>query len=274
MQSGSLSKSISSIALPLVILGCVGAIATLQVPQLHQLKTKSSTASVESLQREIDLQKTQLAVLKQLPTFGYDNLVGNIAFLSFLQYFGDAEARQKTDYQLSPEFFEVTLNRDPYFIPAYTFASTSSALYAGLPERSVALMQNGLTSLKPNVPPFSYYAWRQLGIDQLLFIGDTKGAIQSLTTAADWAEMSGQANSDVTVTLSRQTVAFLAKNPDSKTARVATWLMVLSNAPDEPTQKIVVQRLAELGVNMVKDEKGMYSIQPNRPANQSNRPAQ
>ena len=221
------------------------------MPQLQRLKTQSQTATVESIRRNVEQEQVQLTLLKEMPAFGFDNLLADWTFLNFLQYFGDAPARAKTDFTLSPDYFEVILGRDPYFLNAYTFLSTSSALYAGLPERSVAIARKGLSSLKPNVPPESYYAWRQLGIDELLFLGDAQAARKSFETAASWAKQSSVPGSDRVAALSEQTAAFLANNPNSKTAQVAAWAMVLTNASDQRTHDTAILKIEALGGKVI-----------------------
>jgi hypothetical protein len=240
---------------------CVGAIAGLQLPQLQRLQPKSQIPSIEQIRQEIEAETTRLNLLKQIPTLGFNNLVADWTFLSFLQYFGDTPARQKSDYRLSPKYFEVILKQDPYFLEAYPYLSTSASLYAGVPEQSTALIQQSLSSLKPNVPPQSYYAWRQLGIDQLLFLGDPSAARSSFETAAAWARSSSVPGSEVTAQLSEQTATFLAQNPNSKRAQIAAWVMVLTSAPDENTQKIAVRRIELLGGKVVRNPDGSFSIQ-------------
>jgi len=248
------------VPIALILLG-VGAIALLQFPQIQPLANRSQTASAEKIQQETEVERARLNLLKNLPGFGFNNLIADWTFLSFLQYFGDEPARAKTDYSLSPEYFEVILGRDPDFLDTYIFASTSISLYAGMPEKSVALMQQGLQSLKPNVPPGSYYAWRQLGIDQLLFLGDAQGARQSFETAANWARLSSLPGSASIAEGSQQTADFLARNPSSKTAQIAAWTMILSSAPDDRTQKTAISRIEALGSKVVKMPDGTYSIQ-------------
>jgi hypothetical protein len=241
---------------------CIAAICCLQFPQLQRLKTQSQAATPAELQRTTATEQARLKLLKTTPAFGFDNLLADWTFLNFLQYFGDESARTKTDYSLSPDYFEIILDRDPYFIKAYTFLSTSSALYAALPERSVAIARHNLTALKPNVPPGSYYAWRQLAIDELLFLGDAQAARQSFETAASWAEQAATPEGDRVASLSRQTAAFLANNPNSKTAQVAAWAMVLTNAPDPRTRNIAVQRIEALGSKIIPNPNGTFGIQP------------
>lgn len=246
----------------LVILAGVAAIGWLQIPQLHRLQAESEEASVEEIRQTTEAEKVRLALLQKAPTFGFDNLIADWTFLNFLQYFGDEAARKKTDYTLSPDFFEVILKRDPYFIQAYTFLSTSTSIYAGLPERSTALMKVGLQSLKPNIPPDSYFAWRQLGIDQLLFTGDVPAARQSFLTAAQWAAQSPLPGSQNAASLSLQTANLLANNPNSKMAQVAAWVMVLSSAPDERTRQTAVQRIEGLGGKIIENPDGTFGVEP------------
>lgn len=254
------SSRLQPLMILLVILLCGAVIAGLQIPQLQQLQSKSQTASIETIRRDLEAEKLRLTLLQKLPTLGFDNLIADWTFLSFLQYFGDQPARQKTDYSLSPEFFEVVLRRDPYFMQAYTFLSTSSSLYAGLPERSTQLMQSSLKSLKPNVPPNSYTVWRQLGIDQLLFLGDAPAARNSFQTAAEWAAQSSDPDSQASAQISQRTADFLADNPDSTAAQITAWVMVLGNAPDDRTRQMAVQRIESLGGRLTRQPNGSYSI--------------
>jgi hypothetical protein len=244
-----------------LVLG-VAIIAWLQLPQLHSFEAKTQTATVEQIQQETELERVRLSLLQQTPSFGFDNLIADWTFLNFLQYFGDQPARNKTDYRLSPEFFEVILKRDPYFLQAYTFLSTSTSLYAGLPERSTRLMQTALQSLKPDVPPDSYYAWRQLAIDQLLFLGDATAARQSFQTAAIWAAQSTAPGSREIADFSRQTADFLATNPNSKIAQVAAWAMILTNAPDNRTRQTAIQKIEGLGGTVTRNSNGTFAVRP------------
>lgn len=131
---------------------CVLGVCLLQFPHMQQLLSSNKTASLESLETDLNTEKLRLNLIKQIPSFGYTNLIANWVYLDFLQYFGDDEVRAKTGYSLSPEYFEVILKRDPRFLEAYLSLSTSTSMYAGMPERSIALMKNGLKSLSLGFP--------------------------------------------------------------------------------------------------------------------------
>jgi hypothetical protein len=244
---------------------CGLAIVALQVPQLSQLRSQSRSPSADRLNREAQIESARLNLLEKMPSFGYDNLIADWTFMSFLQYFGDDPAREATDYHLSPDFFDVIVKRDPRFLEAYTFLSTSTAIYAAQPERSVALMNEGLKSLTPTQPPGSYLVWRNKAIDELLFLGDSAAARQSFETAADWADASGLPDAANASAMSRQTAAYLANNPDSRSAQISAWVMVLSNVLDDRTREIAVKRIQDLGGTITVDENGTANVQlPNQ----------
>ncbi|HEY9648845.1 MAG TPA: hypothetical protein V6C88_20870 [Chroococcidiopsis sp.] len=240
---------------------CVGAIAALQVPQLQTLKNRSKTEALQDIRRDLEAQAIQLQLLQKVPTFGYDNLLADWVFLNFLQYFGDTAIRDRTDYSLSPNFFAVIIPRNPYFIDAYTFLSTSTALYAGKPEQSIAITSQGLAALSPKISG-AYFVWRNRGIDQLLFLGDAEAARKSFEIAAEWADQSTDPGHENVAAFSRQTAQFLATNPNSKTAQVAAWTMVLSNAPDDRTRNTAIAHIRQLGGDLVTNADGSFQVVP------------
>lgn len=251
----------SEFILPLLLIGvCTAAIGWMQVPRLEQLRGNSQTASESEIRQEVNAEAARLSLLKQMPSFGFDNLLANWTFLNFVQYFGDNDARTKSGYGLTPNYFEIILDRDPRFIQAYTFLSTSGSMYAAMPERSTEIMQRSLSRLKPNVPPDSFYAWRQLAIDQLLFVGDSAAARRSFETAAAWARQSSLPGSERVAEISERTAAFLARNPNSKSAQISAWGLVLGNARDDRTRRIAIERIEALGGQVVPDANGSPRI--------------
>ncbi|MEY3223444.1 MAG: hypothetical protein RLZZ203_2300, partial [Cyanobacteriota bacterium] len=170
------------------------------------------------------------------------------------------EARDKTGYSLSPEYFEVILGRDPRFLAAYLGLSVSSSLYAGMPEKSIALMEKGLKSLSPQLPQKSYFIWRYKGTDELLFLGNAKAAQISFLKASEWANTYNDEESKHVAFLSQKTAEFLSRNPDSKSARVATWMTVLNNKVDEKTRKRAIREIEALGGQVITNPNGTNTI--------------
>jgi len=227
---------------------------------MQKLLNSHKTASLETLEKEINSEKLHLNLLKKLPSFGYDNLMADWVYLNFVQYFGDDEVRDKTGYSLSPEYFEVILEHDPRFMAAYLSLSTSTSIYAAMPERSIKLMEKGLKSLSPFVPQKSYYIWRYKGIDELLFLGDSNAAKQSFATAANWASKYSDPESQQVAFFSQKTADFLSHNPHSKIAQISAWTMVLNNRVDDKTRKRAISAIEALGGKVITNPDGTSKI--------------
>lgn len=251
-----------SIAASLVALLCVVAVGVLQVPQLNRLSNRAKTASPEALWQEVASEKLRLNLLQKTPAFGFDNLLADWVFLNFVMYFGDDEARLQTGYALSPEYFKIIVDRDPRFLGAYIGLSTSISMYAGMPEKSVDLMEMGLKSMSPQTPPKSYYVWRYKGIDELLFLGDNQAARKSFEKSAEWASPYSDEESNNVAAFSRKTAEFLSRNPNSKFAQFNAWAMVLTNTTDKLARKLAISRIEALGGKVVITPEGTVGIQP------------
>ena len=263
MRSPVPEKLTQSLGASVVVLLCIFAVGALQRPQLQKLTNQGITASPQTLQRQVETEREQLDVFKLLPAFGFDNLLANWIFLGFLQYFGDDEARALTAYGNSLNYFDVIIDRDPRFLEAYYFLSATGSIYTGMPEKTVALMNQGLKYLSPKVPPKSYYIWRLKAIDELLFLGDTKAARQSFETAAEWASAYNDEESQTLAAVSRRTANFIAQNPESKNAQVSAWSMVLNTAVDDRARRIAINRIRELGGDVsITPEGGVQIILP------------
>jgi tetratricopeptide (TPR) repeat protein len=220
------------------VLGAFAAIVYLQTPQLASLKQQNkNTSKVYLQQQEADL-KTQLSIAKTLPTFGFDNIIADWHFIDFIQYFGDGDLRAQAGYGAAMEYFDAILDRDPRFLFAYFYLSSTGSVYVGQPERSVSLMDRGLKSLTPKVPDRGYYIWRLKAVDELIFLGKVQAARKSMLSAADWASQQATPEGQNVAKLSRKTAAHLARNPSSKHAQFDAWNMVLGAAVDD----IVVER--------------------------------
>lgn len=249
-----------AIATPFII--CVGilGVALIQFPQLQKLIASKQSVSVETLEKEIKSESLRLNFLKKTPSFGYDNFIADLVYLNFAQYFGDDEVRDKTGYGLSPEYFEVILERDPRFLAAYRSLSISTSLYAAMPERAIALSEKGLKSLSPFIPEKSYYVWRYKGVDELLFLGDAKASQKSFTTAANWASNFSDQESQLIANTSQKTAEFLSRNPNSKYAQISTWAMVLNNQVNEKTRNRAIREIEALGGKVIKTPEGTNKI--------------
>lgn len=259
---------------------CLAVTLSLQLPRVRQ-KIVGETPQVS--QQIVEQERTRLKFFNQFPRsgFGFNNLIADLTFLGFLQYFGDDKAREenKTGYSLSPEYFEVIVDRDPRFLLSYLFLSTSTSSYAAQPCRSIALYTKGIQSLVPEQQAEAYTVWRYKGIDELLFLGNGELARESYLKAAEWIERATFSADSITKdqkTISqsfRESAEVLKVNPRSRLARITAWGSVLSAAVDKKTVQIAVQELAELGMSVQADNDGKLSmtvIPGYKPANELN----
>ncbi|MEO1592694.1 MAG: hypothetical protein AAFU71_15575 [Cyanobacteria bacterium J06632_22] len=234
--------------------GCLVLLTVLQAQHFNRLG-QSDTSTLNSLKLE-----NEVSLLSQLPSLGFDNLLADWAFLRFLQYFGDDAERQLTGYAITPKFFEGILANDPYFADFYLFLHNTVSIYAGQPETAVTLSEAALPNLSPNRPADAFYPWRYKAIDELLFLGDGEAAQTSFEIAADWAAQSSLPEASKLSELSAETAAFLAKNPQSRSAQIDAWAGLLSNSTDEVVQRLAVERIEALGGEIRLTESGQFSI--------------
>jgi hypothetical protein len=244
------------------ICGTFTVIIYLQTSQLVALKQHRQNLTKPVLQQEEANLKAQLAIVKMLPTFGFDNLVADWHFIDLIQYFGDNEVRQKAGYGAVMEHFDAILDRDPRFLYAYFYLSSTGSLYSGQPERSVELMNRGLKSLSPDVPARSYYIWRMKAIDELLFLGRVNDARTSMATAAQWARSHPDREAQNVARLSQNTANYLARNPNSKRARFDTWNAVLSSAIDDFVIKRAIVEIRAIGGKVTIGPNGELKVEP------------
>lgn len=212
----------------------------------------------------------QLKTLEKMPSIGFRNIVSDWSFLSFLQYFGNEENRNKEGYALSPTYLSVVVEQDPYYRPFYLFLSESTTFYAGMPDKTVSLMKKGLAHFRDHKPADSYYIWRYKGTDELLFLDKAQSAQRSFEMAAKWAEASDEKDSKLMAALSKQTASFIASDPDSTSAKISAWGSVLTTSRDENTRKIAVSKIRGLGGNVFIDDGGGIKIEYSPKSTQKN----
>ncbi|RMF27035.1 MAG: hypothetical protein D6756_02715, partial [Cyanobacteria bacterium J083] len=224
---------------------------------LLRLITKSSTADYFQEEKYFSL---TLDVQKKMPNFGFGNLIADWNFFLYVQYFGDGKARDVTGYTLISEYFDVIVNNDPRFIKAYLALSTTNSLYGGYPDKTVANLDRVLQAINPKMSNYPFQIWVFKGVDEILFLGDMKGAKNSYEMAADWAEQSIEPEGKLMVKRYKKTAAFLASNPDNTRAQVGAWLTIFYNTNDKMTKRNVINRIQALGVKVTLNPAGRLQI--------------
>jgi hypothetical protein len=237
-----------------------GVIVHLQVSRLSQLDRKANQSLTKAeYVREEQQTQTSLKLLAKLPTFGFDNLVADWSFLNFLQYFGDDQARPKTGYRITPDFFQVIVDRDPRFLVMYPYLSASVSLYGGQPQQTVRLLQQGINGIPPAMQSEAYSLWQAKATDELLFLGRTQDARRSYEMAAAWASQSSDPQMQAIAARSLETSQFLATNPDSRSARVSSWYNILTNAIDDRTRQFAAKQIQALGGTIIQ-KNGAFQV--------------
>jgi hypothetical protein len=250
-----LSKQSSGPWLSLVGKLAIVAISFLSIVQMQRMQLARSSLWQKDPTLAQQQEAVKLKFLKQMPTFGFDNLVADWTFLNFLQYYGDEKVRSRTGFSLSPHYFDIITKLDPRFLDAYLFLSGSVSYQVGKPEQAIVLMQRGTDALSPNVNPKSFQVWRLMGIDQLLLLGDVPGSIHSHKMAAQWVE--GTPYQEY-APMFRRTAEFLKQDPENIAVRFQSWVAVYEQAAathDRQTQERAKQEILQLG-GQVKEVEG------------------
>ncbi|MEM9542565.1 MAG: hypothetical protein AAGA60_24120 [Cyanobacteria bacterium P01_E01_bin.42] len=244
----------------LAIAFCLVTVVGLQRPKLAEILNREQLVNLEGARQEEQLENTRLQLVQRMPDFGFGNLLANWELLQFLQYFGDEPARDLVGYALAPEYFRIILDRDPRFLTAYVYLGTSGTIYAANPEETDAIMERGIQQLTPQIPQYSYYALRNKGINEILFLGDLEAAQQTFAKAADWASIYDDPLSQAIAQQSRNTVSFLASSPSITAVQVSAWGMILAEVQDERTQQIAVENIYRLGGEIQQTPEGGFQV--------------
>lgn len=243
---------LKNLAIALTAMGGVIAMQLFWPPEGSPLKNRSVGSKEDALRKEKQ-EALRLQILKATPTFGFDNLIADWTFLEFLEYFGDDDARNQTGYSLSGDYFDIVTKFNPRWVDIYLFVSNSLSIYEGKPEEGVKYMTRGVESLSPQVNSDAWLVARLRGIDQLLFVGDIEGSINSHELAAKWAE--GTDDQEL-APLFENTAKFLRENPDNKSIKINAWLWVYYQTRDERVRDRATQELLDLGVKKEEGEDG------------------
>ncbi|NCO74969.1 MAG: hypothetical protein GW795_02070 [Cyanobacteria bacterium] len=241
-----MKKQVNTMGILLIFLFSLIGIAYLQLPMANQ--KKENLTKVEAL-RQQEKEGVKINLLKNLPDFGFNNLVADWIYLQFIQYFGD-RARDYTGYSLNPEYFRGVVDKDPRFISPYFILAPATSLFSGRPDISVELMAQGLESISPEQPK-AYQVWFYKGIDELLFVGKPEDAQKSYEMAVKWAKYHNDAGSKTVARQAEETANFLEKNPDSKKAQAAAWMGIFANAREDVVRDLALRNIKRLGGNLV-----------------------
>lgn len=238
----------------LSILFSLGLIGTIVALQKSELKAEKKL-DLQEYQRQEAKEKTTASLLAKMPSFGYDNLIADWAYLKFLVYFGDGDVREHTGYAATSDLFKTVVKNNPRFVEAYFMISPVNSLFAGNPQESTELIARGLASITPQSHPDAYFLWIYKAIDEMLFLGDSAAAKESYDNGIKWASYYDDDRSKTVSLRMKQMSKFLADNPDSVEAQIGSWFQLLTNARDDATRQKAVENIEKLG--------GIITVNPN-----------
>lgn len=240
----------------LLSLGLVSTIVALQKPQLKSEKK----LDLLEYQRQEAKEKTTASLLAKMPSFGYDNLIANWAYLKFLVYFGDGDVREHTGYAATSDLFKAVVKNDPRFVEAYFMISPVNSLFAGNPRESTELIAQGLASITAQSHPDSYLLWIYKAIDEMLFLGDSAAAKESYDNGIEWASYYDDDRSKAVSARMKAMSNFLANNPDSVEVQIGSWFQLLTNARDDATRQKAVENIEKLGGKIIVSPNGGVKV--------------
>jgi hypothetical protein len=221
---------------------------------------QNSQIPSELYKAETKADQVLLEIQARTPTLGFDNILADWNLLKFIQYFGDISARKQTGYELTPQFFQAIVKNDPRFTQALLMLSSANSLYALSPQKTVELLNQALTSITPQLSPLAPYIWTYKGVDEMLFLGDSKAAQHSYEMGAKWALERGGEEGKAVAKRNSETAQFLATNPNSKKARTASWMSILGNAINEETKQRAIKEIIALGGKVSINNNGEIAI--------------
>ena len=224
---------------------CLAGIVVLQGQEYKHSVQKLDRANYLDREQE---QARLIKFQKETPFLGFDNMVADWSYLSFVQYFGDRHARETIGYKLVPNYFETISQIDPRFTQAYLRLSIANSMYAGNPEQTIALIEQVLAAVEPS--DRAALLWTSKGLDELLFLGDKETAIKSYKTAAKWAALEPSSSDSLTI---KDLEAALKSTDeiDLKEAQIRAWSSVLVYIKDDRRSQEIVAKIDRLQAELL-----------------------
>lgn len=256
-------KYSQSLKFSIIFSAMFGGIASIACLQKDSLSKIATAQNIDVYKKEQKAFTAAAKIQKEIPSFGFNNLIADLTFLKFVGYFGDGEARQVTGYSTVTHYFEDIVNRDPNFIQSHLVMSASNSLFTGRPEKTVDLMNQALERVDPKAPNYPFLLWTYKAADETIFLGDLQAAKHSYEMAARWAR--NHQETEVGNEMARRydkTAKYLASDPDPTQAQFGAWMSILYGTKDSKTQEHILYRLKDLGATVNVSPDGKLEIKP------------
>ncbi|MEL6911583.1 MAG: hypothetical protein AAFR62_18940 [Cyanobacteria bacterium J06629_2] len=248
---GKATKVLSAISPFIALAGIVILQSQEYKKSVQKLNRADYLAQEQEQARVVDWQK-------QSSHFGFDNLKASWSYLDFVQYFGDTKARDTIGYRLVPEYFETINSIDPRFTEAHLTLSVANSIYAGNPERTIALMEQAIEAVDPESKQAAFL-WTSKGMDELLFMGDKQAAINSYKMAAKWASLTQEEGATNLQIKDLESNLEDTTEIELKEAQVRAWSSVLVYIRDNHRQREILDKIIALkaDISTLKEEQAV-----------------
>lgn len=193
----------------------------------------------------------------QLLSLGYDQILADIYWLSFIQYFGDNEARNSDHYAKCYDYLNLVSALDPHFVQAYWFALFAVGTEQKRPDLASKIISRGLAANQDN-----WYLPYIAGVNEFINSRNDKEAAKYYKMAAKfpgsppWLARQAQildTNLPRLVKEIRTWNTVYQSNPDglvraaARDKLIGLWRYVYRHTPDDRFRREVVKQLEKLG---------------------------
>lgn len=197
------------------------------------------------------------AQVLHLVSLGYDQILADIYWLNFIQYFGDTNNRLADHYARCYDYLSLVTALDPHFVQAYWFAAFAVGAEQARPDLADKIISRGISDNQNdwNLP---YIA----GVNAFINSKDDKKAAKYYRMAAKFPEappwLAKQAHIlDTSLPRIFKEIrtweTIYESNPSGlvkSTARnklIGLWRFVYRHTPDARSEQEVVKQLKKLG---------------------------
>ncbi len=242
--------------LPLMLTG--GLLSSAALMQWLADRSPSEVLVVEDQTRR----EAGFLFARGLGLMGYRNLAASWLWLDFIQYMGDTPARAELGYALAADYLKQITDQDPFFFPAYLYATYALAFQSAQPEIAVDILETGTQFITPENNPNAFSLYFRAAIIYFLFLGEEEAAREAFYNAADWYEAAGHGSAQGM----REVGDNIINNPLSKNVRFSTWLYAYRTTSEAETRELILEELNQLGTVRVDPETGeLLEVIPPQP---------
>lgn len=214
-------------------------------------------ACFSSRQLKADQEILPKPEILHMVSLGYDQILADIYWLNFIQYFGDTKERLKDHYERCYDYLNLVSVLDPHFIQAYWFAAFSVGTEQKRPDLAEKIISGGLSHNQDN-----WYLPYIAGVNEFINSKDDKKAAKYYKMAAKfpgsppWLARQAQILDTHMPRLFKEIRTWTTvyeSNPDglvkttAQNKLIGLWRFVYRHTPDDKSKQEVIRQLDKLG---------------------------